>query len=392
MNISPKLLPLKVVIISHVYATGPAHALEEFLRQKVAQLVFIGHPFVFAKDARSHLRQYRRSTKPSQEKYFNFTLKNQLLSIIKDTLLSFWWLSTHGKIDLFIGVDATNTLVGLILKKMGLVKVVVFYTIDYVPKRFEHPLLNRIYHFLDQLAVKHSDVVWNLSDIMVSEREKQGISPQYRTKQIVVPVGTENTVKQLPFNQIKRYQVAHMGHLLQKQGVQLLIQAIPLIVKKIPQFHAEIIGGGEYEPTLKALATQLQVSKYLTFHGFIKSHTQLESLLSYCAIGIAPYVDSPDNYVRYTDPGKVKAYLAAGLPVIVTTVPSIASKIEQSKCGLAVKDTPAAIAKSVITLLGDTMLLRKFRGNAKNMAKEFAWDKIFTQALLETKNLVGTRF
>ena len=47
-NISQKLRNLKVVIVTHVFATGPAQELEEYLKERVKFLIFIGHPFSFA--------------------------------------------------------------------------------------------------------------------------------------------------------------------------------------------------------------------------------------------------------------------------------------------------------------------------------------------------------
>lgn len=374
----------QIVIVTHEYATGPSHALEIYLKHKVEKLLFIAHPFVFAKDRRSHYRLYQDFGKLMKQKKFIEFVSNEFLSIIKDIILSFFWILKEGKFDVFVGVDATNTLVGILLKKIGFIKKVIFYTIDYVPKRFENRILNNTYHLFDKFAVAHSDFVWNLSSIMVDEREKRGVAAMYREKQIVVPVGTESGIKQIPFKKIKRFHVVHMGHLIKKQGVQLLIEAIPEIVKQIPQFHAEIIGGGEYEIELKKLADKLSVSSYLTFYGFIKDLGEVERLLSYCALSIAPYVDSEDNYVRYTDPGKVKAYLTTGLPIIITRVPAIALEIERRKCGVVINYDKRQLASAVVKLLSNKTILMNYRKNAYNMGKEYRWNKVFDKAFKQT--------
>ncbi|MEK7572825.1 MAG: glycosyltransferase [Patescibacteria group bacterium] len=379
-----KLYEKRVVIVTHEYATGPSHALEIYLKLKVKKLFFIAHPFVFAKDRRSHYRLYQDFGKLIRQKKFIDFVSNEFVSILKDDFLSFFWILKEGKFDVFVGVDATNALIGILLKKIGFIKKVIFYTIDYVPRRFENKILNSTYHLLDKFAVAHSDFVWNLSSIMVKEREKRGVSAKYRKKQIVVPVGTESGIEQIPFKNIKRFHVVHMGHLIRKQGVQLLIEAIPEIIKQIPQFHAEIIGGGKYEIELKKLAEKLSVSNYLTFYGFIEDLEEVERLLSYCALGIAPYVNSKDNYVRYTDPGKVKAYLTVGLPVIITRVPAIALEIEKRKCGVAIDYDKHQLAKAVVKILSNETTLTDYRKNAYKMGKEYRWDKVFHKAFEQT--------
>lgn len=380
MSLISKLTDKKIVIATHIYATGPSHSLEDFLKDKVQKLLFIGHPFVYAKDTRSHYRYYMNGKLIKEKYYFSFK-GSQVLSQLKDTILNLILNLKIGKIDLFVGVDSTNACAGILLKKIGVVKKVVFYTIDYVPQRFENKFLNSIYHNLDKIAVEQSDSVWNLSSIMVDERESKGISKKFRSKQIVVPVGTEGNIKIVSLEKTKKNHIVHMGHLIKKQGVQLLIDALPLIIKNIPNFHLEIIGGGEYEDTLKEKVKELKIGKYVTFHGFVKSHDEVEEMVSYCEFGVAPYTDSPDNYVRYTDPGKVKAYLAAGLPVVITKVPEVYKYLVANKCGVAVNYNVNELADAIIDLLKNREKLKNYRKNAEIASKEFSWDKIFTKAL-----------
>ena len=369
-------------IVTHVYASGPSFNLEEYLAPQVRKLLFIGHPFNYSKDTRSFFRVYK-SGKLIKEKKFIRWKGPQITFFIKDLLLTFWWVLQFGKIDYFFGVDNLNAFVGNKLKSFDKVKKTVFYTIDYVPTRFENKVLNYIYHYLDRLAVKQSDKIWNLSSIMVIEREKRGIKSIYRSKQIVVPVGTEKITSISP-KKAKKYYVAHMGHIIKKQGVQLLIKAVPYIVKKIPTFHLEIIGGGEYEDTIKKLTKRLKVTKYVTFYGYIKSHNDVEKLLSHCEIGVAPYTDEFDNYVRYTDPGKVKAYLASGLPVVITKVPAVYQYIDKKKCGIAVNYNIQELTDAITSLLLNREKLALYQKNARSAAKEFTWDKLFSNALQQT--------
>lgn len=373
---------LKIAIVTHVYATGPSFSLEEYLIPRVNTLILVGHPFAYTKDTRSFLRVYKKGKLISEKKFIAWRGPGTIF-YIKDVLLTFWWLMDVKSLDYFFGVDNLNAFVGNILKSFGKVKKTVFYTIDYVPNRFENKLLNNIYHFLDRLAVKKSDCVWNLSSIMTAEREKRGVSTEYRSKQIVVPVGTEN-VRHAISKKTREYNIAHMGHIIKKQGVQLLIEAIPYIVKKVPKFHLDIIGGGDYENTIKKIVKRLKVSKYVTFHGFIKEHSDVEKLLDECELGVAPYTDTPDNYVRYTDPGKVKAYLAAGLPVIITKVPEIYRYIDKSQCGISVNYKSQELADGISSLLLDRQKLMLYRKNAILVAKRFTWDKIFQKAFQQT--------
>ncbi|MFH1224164.1 MAG: hypothetical protein V1647_07495, partial [Pseudomonadota bacterium] len=130
MNIASKLQNLRVVIVTHEYATGPSHALEKYLQGKTSKLAFIAHPFVFAREKRSHMRIYGMRSLSVSEVFFPWYVPIQWFNIIKDVLLTLWWCLCFGSIDLYVGVDNINAGVGVMLQKVGLVKKTVFYTID----------------------------------------------------------------------------------------------------------------------------------------------------------------------------------------------------------------------------------------------------------------------
>lgn len=384
-NIFSDLRKLRVVIVTHEYATGPTHALEKYLRGRVRKLALIAHPFVFAGEKRSHMRIYKNAMCEPEEIFFPWHVQIQAFNILKDVLVTVWWCIRFGRIDLYIGADNVNASVGVILQKIGLVKKTVFYTIDYIPRRFNNPLFNSFYHFLDRFAVTRSTIVWNLSAAMDRARMRAGmISPVFRKKQIVVPMGTDNTVTPVPFDTMKRYHLVHMGHLTKKQGVQLVIEAVPFIVKRLPEFHFDVIGGGPMESELRLRVDQLRINKYVTFFGFIESHDEVESLLSRRALAVAPYVDTPDNFVRYGNSGKLKAYLAVGLPIILTKVPDVWKEIVENKAGIAVADTPQALTDGIIRFLSDEKQLREYRRNAVKLGQKYAWSRVFARALMRT--------
>ena len=55
-----KLSKLKVVIVTHTYATGVSDALKDFLKNKVQSLAIIRHPFPFSKILNSSVVVYEK--------------------------------------------------------------------------------------------------------------------------------------------------------------------------------------------------------------------------------------------------------------------------------------------------------------------------------------------
>lgn len=383
-----RLIEKSFFIATHVYATGPAFKLEEYLVERnTPLLIFIGHPFSYAEDTRSFLRIYKEG-RLILEKKFIYWGGPDFGFYIKDLLLTIWWgvfyVRYTRKIDYFVGVDNLNAFAGYVMQKIGIVKSLIFYTIDYIPIRFENRILNRIYHFLDSFAVKKSDKVWNLSSIMADQREKRGMERKYRFKQIQVPIGTDLSSKPLPFSKIDKYKIVFMGHLRKGQGVDLLINAMEEVVRKIPKAHLMIIGGGPLEGEYRRMVKQKRLEKHIIFSGFIKDFLDVKKLLSDAAVAVAPYVDDSTTYTRYTDPGKPKDYIANGIPVIITKVPQVAFEIEKNKCGFAIDYDKKQLVNTLIKVLSNSKLQSDMRFNALKMAKRYTWEKIFSKALGET--------
>lgn len=378
-----KLGNIKICIITHTFATGPGQELETYLRGKVKELIFIGHPLPFCKDLKSVFKKYNRQGDLISEKNgFDCRLPDFFL-YLENVFYTFYWLLFTPKADLTVSINGLNAFCGIILKKLGKTKKVVFYTIDFVPHRFPNCILNKIYHLIDNYSVRHCDLVWNLSPVMVLEREKKGVEKIYREKQITVPIGTDLNVERLPFEKINRYEIAFMGHLREGQGVEFLIDLLPEIIKKIPQVKLVLIGTGPLEEKLKSQVKKAGIESRVEFTGFIKDNREMQNRLAKCAIAVAPYVDDAKNFTRYTDPGKPKAYLASGLPVIITDIVQVAKEIQKTKCGYAVNFEKDEFVKSIVMLLENKEKLKLYRENAVEFAKKYEWNKVFKKALTE---------
>ncbi len=378
----------RVVIISHVFASGPAQALLEYLTEKnrAKEVLFVGHPLFYQPRRKrgSFFVLYRRGRKVGERSQRNVWLPS-LVAWVKDVLLSLWWVfGTKGKWDLLICVDGLNTLAGVVLKKLGKARRVIFYTVDYGPRRFENKLINKAYHLIDRIGVYHADEVWNLSSRMEEARRKSRGIRTPPGKQKVVPMGIWfDRIKRIPFEEIEKHTLVFMGHLLEKQGVQTVIRAIPTIIKEIPDFRFLVIGTGEFEEELKKLSRQVGVENCVEFTGYIANHEEMENLMAKraCAIALYQKGDRESNLTYYADPGKIKDYLCAGLPIILTDVPHNARDIENDKCGRIIDSDPESIANAVVNLMSNEEMLLEYRQNAVNYARRFDWSQVFAKAL-----------
>jgi glycosyltransferase involved in cell wall biosynthesis len=117
------------------------------------------------------------------------------------------------------------------------------------------------------------------------------------------------------------------------------------------------------------------------FMGYVKDHREAERLLAECAFAVALFNPDLDDFSYYADPGKIKTFLAAGLPVIMTNVPWVAQEIDARRCGFVIPYDEASVTEAMLALLQDTGLLREYRANATAMARDHDYALIFSRAL-----------
>lgn len=378
----PKILPQRVLIVSHTFVKGAAQELEEhLLRRGVELLTFIGHPLECALDQRSFIKNYQQGRLAGSRTAMTWR-HGAVLGYFKDLWLTFFWsLKTGKRYDLLVGVNNLNTLACLVLRALRRGKLVVYYTIDYVPKRFSNRWLNAIYHSLDTFCVRHADVVWNVSPRMREARTAKGLS-RYDNKQVQVPIGIHiQKISRAPLTSAGRHRVLFIGHIIEKQGVQLLVEAAPLVIAAVPDARFRIVGDGDYRARIENIVAERGLEKHFEFVGLITDRNRLDDELREGGIGVAPYVPAPDSFTYHSDPTKPKDYMAFGLPVVITDVPHIAREIQSRGAGFVIRYDADELAGKLVSLLKDTETFERCRTAALAFAEEFDWDEIFGRAL-----------
>ena len=128
-----------IIISTHVYSWGPAQDLRDYLvKNKFKKVIFIGHPLFFDPKLQGSGYELYGDGKKIQEYYGKIKKSPLLMSLLHDLFFTIFWTLRFGKKwDVFFGSDNLNAMAGVILKKSGLVKTVIYYVMDYNPQIFE---------------------------------------------------------------------------------------------------------------------------------------------------------------------------------------------------------------------------------------------------------------
>lgn len=375
-----------IVIVSHKFLTQPDDDLVIFLyEKKYDNVLHIRHSFSDAPDRCSYFSWYKNGKLYKEYRTKDYKKWNEILIYLKEFYFTWKWVwQSKIKWDYYIGMDGLCSFWGNILRFFKKVKKTVYWAIDFVPeKRFNSAIKNKIYHLINISSYKKSDEMWDLSPRMAEARERfLGVKlTDYRLHK-VVPYGVWcDRIKKYKYEECEKNTLVFMGHLLEKQGVQLVIKAIPEIIKKIPNFRFKIIGGGQYKERLIKLAKDVSVIKYCDFKGRIEDHRELENEIAKSCLAIVPYIKELDTWTYYADPGKIKTYLACGVPVLLTEIPWNAKEIESNKCGKIISENESDIVAEIIELMKEHRN-QIYRNNAIEYSKTFDYKNIFNNLKL----------
>lgn len=378
-----------VVIVIHEHARGgPGDALRDFLLSRgVSKLLLIGHPLLYMEQGRKRQSRFELYKQGKLSKEFEapkFRMSDPLL-YIKDFFYTGWWVLTKGiRSDVFVGIDPLNALSGIFLRQLGYTKCVVYYSIDYFPTRFSNMYLNKLYHAIDKFCVTHADETWNVGSGMADARMLyNNIAGKLRRKQYVVPIGVWlSKIRVRSFDKINKRKLIYAGHLVDFMGVDLVLRSMKEVIRRFPDATLDIVGTGEDEKMLKDFVVTLGIQKSVKFYGWMENREAFNASLSRGSVGLAPFnTDILDDKVKNADPGKIKDYMAVGLPVIVTKAINNFKAINDAGAGIVINYSQESFVQAVADLFESKNKLYQYRMNALSYVSQFDWEIIFNKNL-----------
>jgi glycosyltransferase involved in cell wall biosynthesis len=369
---------MRIVLAWSGFADGPAQPLRDFLLERSPKgLVTVEHPLVpegphvhrltvYKAGRRVRTRDWAAPVRPP----FTYPL---------DLVLP----PRTSAADLVIGFNALAVLRGLAGRRLRRNGLVVSWHVDFVPERFGASFATRVYDAADRFVCSHADARVELSEAARDGRNaRHGLTDATSAPTAIVPMGSwTRQAPKTPIDGVRTRRVVYMGHLVERQGVATLVDAVEILRDSGRAVHVDIVGSGPELGPLTERAQRAGLDDLVTFHGFIEDHRDVADLLAGASVAVAPYVDDGRSFTRFADPGKLKAYTSAGLPTVLTPVPPNAKELELAGAATIVDDDPRAVAAGIEAWLADETRWRSGREAAIRYAEEIDWEFLFGEFL-----------
>jgi phosphatidyl-myo-inositol dimannoside synthase len=169
--------------------------------------------------------------------------------------------------------------------------------------------------------------------------------------------------------------IISVGRLVHRKGQDKLIEAMPDVLRKIPNAHLLIVGEGPYKNHLEKLVNKLSLKENITFAGRIM-YDRLPSYLSAADLFAMP---SRSRFFGLEVEGLGIVYLeasACGIPVLAGNSGGAPDAVLEGVTGFCVDGTNVAeIASAVIEICSDAERASHMGAAGRNwIVDQWRWD------------------
>ena len=243
----------------------------------------------------------------------------------------------------------------------------------------------------DGYVLRHADAVVTICDTLRAELAPRAGRP---SKVLVVDNGVDLAAfdaRRSPtvadrWNLAGKRVLAYLGTFKPYEGLELLVQALPDIIRQVPDAHLLIVGTGEQDAALRRLVTQMGLERAVTFAGALP-HKEVAD--AYHAAHVMVYPRVLTLTTALTTPLKPLEAMLMKRAVIVSDIPPMRELVRDGDTGLLFKagDTSDLAAKCLSAL--QSVELRERLGESARawVVRERGWATLATRYLSLYENL-----
>ena len=173
--------------------------------------------------------------------------------------------------------------------------------------------------------------------------------------------------------------LVYTGLICRHRGFDVLLKALSLVVRKLPQVKLKVIGKfaphENIETWTKEFLKNSGLKDSIDFLGWLPSYDAIFSVLQSCSVGVVLF--QPDWSNDYANlPTKLFDFMASGLAVIASPFPEISAVVKKTGCGWLVDPTsPESVAIAIEEALSNsTECAARGRAGKKGVIELYNWE------------------
>lgn len=208
-------------------------------------------------------------------------------------------------------------------------------------------------------------------------RERLGQLDIDLAKVSVLPMGVDLVGRFTPDTSIERSkrEILFVGRLVEKKGLRHLLDALPVVLRQLPEVRLRIAGFGPEEAALKRQVEMLGLSGYVEFLGAVPQ-SELPDLYRRASVFVAPFVEAGSGDQEGLGLVLVEA-AGCECPILVGDVPAVWDVIGDTSRFVVMPKQIDAFAQSIIGVLGFSERARTEAGALRGrLVERFDWQSV----------------
>ena len=167
-----------------------------------------------------------------------------------------------------------------------------------------------------------------------------------------------------------------VGRLVEKKGLQVLLEAMPKVLAKYPTVRLTVAGAGPLEEELRVLSRKLDISDNVDFLGMVPQ-SKLPELYRRATLAVFPFLVAKSGDQEGFGLVQVEA-MGCSCPVIAGDLPAIHDTTTHEKSGLLFPPGNSEIlAETILRALNNPDLcLRLAHAARKKVVENFDWEVV----------------
>jgi glycosyltransferase involved in cell wall biosynthesis len=174
--------------------------------------------------------------------------------------------------------------------------------------------------------------------------------------------------------------ILYAGHLYGWKGADTILKTAKLLGGEQDIFFVVVGGGTEEQKIFAAKMKEGGIFNMLSVGHKLKK--EIPQYLQSADILLLPNSAKSEESVKYTSPIKMFEYMASGVPIIASDLPSLREVLSEENALLIEPDNPQALAESIEKILNDTNLSSQIAQKAKDDVRKYTWDN-YAEKILE---------
>ena len=211
--------------------------------------------------------------------------------------------------------------------------------------------------------------------IPISKRARDAFAAYVPGDYRIIPCGVDlerfrRDLEPLPDRDSSRPVILFMGRLDRRKGIKVLLQAMPEVLRAVPNARLIVAGSGPEESAARCLVTKLGLSESVRFVGRVRRE-DVPRLYCGCKAFCAPSLGGETLGIVLLEA------MASGAPTVASDIPGYDETVRHERDALLVPPgNPMALADALVRVLQDTELRCRIVESGLERVREYEWTNI----------------